>query len=339
MSNPDLEIESVLRRAPRPSPPAGLKETLLAGTAVVARNFTAATLSPSRPPPPTREGESGSAVLNGWSRIDNRSWLRRWWPALGPAAVSVACAVTLTVQRLEIKDIKQSRATLSSAIPTPAAEAALNQRGQPISLASPHPASQEEEIARLSDLTRQLSAEIALLEQIGRENTKLRAQIAEAQANTLGSDEIEAMKKAQERAMSIQCINNLKQIGLAVRMWALDNEDRFPTNFLCMSNELSTPKILVCPADTNRLVAPNFGSYTDGNCSYDLFAGSDREPNQVLSRCPIHGHIGLCDGSVQGEIARKHPDWLVEREGKLYLENVGGSGPQKAVNTPPTQQP
>jgi hypothetical protein len=48
--------------------------------------------------------------------------------------------------------------------------------------------------------------------------------------------------------------------------------------------------------------------------------GSDKEPTRVLSRCPIHGHIGLCDGSVQGELAKNHPDELVEREGKLYYD-------------------
>jgi hypothetical protein len=85
------------------------------------------------------------------------------------------------------------------------------------------------------------------------------------------------------------------------------------------------------------MVAPDFNSYTDANSSYDLFFGSDKEPNQVLLRCPIHGHVGLCDGSVQGEVASKHPDWLVQRDGKLYLENVGGSAGQKAVHAPPSQ--
>jgi hypothetical protein len=319
MTNPDLEIESMLRRAPRPVPPPGLKEALLSGASRIVRSGLVDQHSPSRQP----SVDAGTS----WSRVDNRSWLRRWWPALGPAAVSVACAVAITVQRLEVQDLNQSRATLSAAMPNASTESASGQRAQAVSTTMVHPATQEEEIARLSDLARQLSADIARLEQVSKDNAKLRAQISEAQANTISSDEIDAMKKAQERAMSVQCINNLKQVGLAVRVWALDNNDIFPTNFLCMSNELSTPKILVCPADTNRMVAPNFGSYTDANCSYDLFFGSDREPTQVLSRCPIHGHIGLCDGSVQSEIAKKHPDWLVERDGKLYLENVGGRPP------------
>ncbi len=74
------------------------------------------------------------------------------------------------------------------------------------------------------------------------------------------------------------CANNLKQTGLAFKTWALDNGDKFPmevastsggtlgatnagqlfTHFMVMSNELSTPKILVCPNDQRRTAAANF---------------------------------------------------------------------------------
>ncbi len=79
-------------------------------------------------------------------------------------------------------------------------------------------------------------------------------------------------KSARERQLRFQCINNLKQVGLAFRVWEGDHGDKYPmavseTNggtmefitgqnafrhFLAMSNELSTPKILVCPADWMR---------------------------------------------------------------------------------------
>jgi hypothetical protein len=92
-----------------------------------------------------------------------------------------------------------------------------------------------------------------------------------------------------------------------------------------MSNELHTAKVLLCPADTNRVAASNWASFTAANLSYDYLSPSatnavSDEPMRVLLRCPLHGHIGLCDGSVQGEVARKHPEWLVERDGKLYYE-------------------
>lgn len=77
------------------------------------------------------------------------------------------------------------------------------------------------------------------------------------------------------REPRIDCVNQLKQIGLAYRIWSNDHEDRFPwqvpisqgglvpepeqigTNFgefvhafLAISNELTVPKILVCTKDT-----------------------------------------------------------------------------------------
>src|SRR6266478_1671008 len=83
-------------------------------------------------------------------------------------------------------------------------------------------------------------------------------------------------------AQKINCINNLRQIGLACRTWALDHNDKFPvqvsitnggameivatgtafTAFEVMSNELSTPKILFCPQedDRKRIAADTFCS-------------------------------------------------------------------------------
>ncbi|HOC55731.1 MAG TPA: DUF4190 domain-containing protein [Verrucomicrobiota bacterium] len=137
-----------------------------------------------------------------------------------------------------------------------------------------------------------------------------------------------ALARAKDRAQRIQCANNMKQIGLAIRVWAIENEDSFPFNLstnrggtleLClpgsdgfdrntachyrvMSNELCTPKILVCPADTKKQAAFNFSSLQPGNVSYSLCSGtnvSEVNPSVVLAICPIHNNVLLCDGSVQ----------------------------------------
>jgi prepilin-type processing-associated H-X9-DG protein len=50
-------------------------------------------------------------------------------------------------------------------------------------------------------------------------------------------------------------------------------------NFVAMSNELSTPKILRCPADTNHVAAANFTTgFSDANISY--FFDLDVAPNK-----------------------------------------------------------
>jgi prepilin-type N-terminal cleavage/methylation domain-containing protein len=81
-----------------------------------------------------------------------------------------------------------------------------------------------------------------------------------------------ALAKAKAKAGRIKCVNNLKQAGLAFKVFAGDNDDRFPWDtvrgyvqnlpanvavevwryFEAMSNELSTAKVLLCPGDRVR---------------------------------------------------------------------------------------
>lgn len=95
----------------------------------------------------------------------------------------------------------------------------------------------------------------------------------------------------------INCASNLKQVGLAYRVWEGDNGDHYPmrgfTNelgvvevpkpsnmfryFQVMSNELSNPKVIICPADT-RTEATNFKVLSNTNLSY--FVGLDADETQ-----------------------------------------------------------
>src|SRR5260221_385104 len=106
-----------------------------------------------------------------------------------------------------------------------------------------------------------------------------------------------ALKPPTYHRSHINCINNLKQIGLSYRIWAGDNGDKYPmevsvTNggsmelvatgnvvacFQVMSNELSTPKLLICPEDTSRHYATNFSTDLAGKISY--FVGLDANTN------------------------------------------------------------
>jgi hypothetical protein len=227
------------------------------------------------------------------------------------------------VQQIEARGLRLSNEGLARQLAeeaTTAKRPASADRGQG-ETALAGAAAEGEEIARLKERVAELGTEVARLERLQAENETLRRQPVRAAGLT--EDEIAALAKAREKAQSISCINNLKQIGLAVRMWALHNKEVHPPNFLSMSNELNTPKILVCPAETNRPVAASFANYADENCSYEFLAPSAdfTEPQRVLTRCPIHGHIGLCDGSVQAEVAKRQPDRLVLRGNKLYLES------------------
>jgi prepilin-type processing-associated H-X9-DG protein len=96
----------------------------------------------------------------------------------------------------------------------------------------------------------------------------------------------------------VNCVNNLKQIGMSFQEWAGDNNRKYPfktfvtnggtmelnngrnawLNFLVMSNELPTPKVLICPKDKKHLPpASDFSSQLAGHISY--FVGLDANTN------------------------------------------------------------
>ena len=114
-----------------------------------------------------------------------------------------------------------------------------------------------------------------------------------------------ALAKAKSKAQSISCVNNLKQMGLAARIYATDNKDAFPPDFLSMKNELSVPRILICPADPNhalvaKLTWENFDP-TQSSYDYVTLGLNDTTPGlekKVLFRCRIHGNVCMGDGSV-----------------------------------------
>jgi prepilin-type processing-associated H-X9-DG protein len=91
---------------------------------------------------------------------------------------------------------------------------------------------------------------------------------------------IQARFKQQQRT----CVNNLKNVGLAFRIWSTDSSDDFPfqrsiedsgtrefTNvwqhFLTMSNELSEPRILICPTSSKN-PSRTWQTFSDQNISY-----------------------------------------------------------------------
>src|SRR5690242_7500971 len=85
------DIENILRNAPQPSAPAGLRERLYAQ-------------APRRPL---------SAPSKSLQRTESSAdWLRRWWPVIAPAAVSLASATVLTLQQSEIRRLNAMTPTV-----------------------------------------------------------------------------------------------------------------------------------------------------------------------------------------------------------------------------------
>ena len=108
-----------------------------------------------------------------------------------------------------------------------------------------------------------------------------------------------ALARAKEQAKLTECINNLKQVGIGLRLWSNDNDHLFQwrvdwteggslnapewiDHYRVASNELVTPKILVCPKDTVRVLAPDWLSIAGlDNVSY--FVGLSADEQQPLT--------------------------------------------------------
>ena len=107
-----------------------------------------------------------------------------------------------------------------------------------------------------------------------------------------------ALAMAKRKTSKISCANDLKEVGIAFRLWEGDNNDKYPmavslTNggameliatgnvtacFQVMSNEVNIPKILLCPEDTRRVLATNWSTLNNSNISY--FVGLDADTNR-----------------------------------------------------------
>src|SRR3954465_1486341 len=74
----------------------------------------------------------------------------------------------------------------------------------------------------------------------------------------------------ERRAESTSCGNYMCSICVAARTWAMDNADYLPSDFLSMSNEVSSPRILICPGDHSRRPAADWASFTSDQSSYEL---------------------------------------------------------------------
>jgi len=117
---------------------------------------------------------------------------------------------------------------------------------------------------------------------------------------------LSVMAIGQAKVEQINCLHQIRSIGLAMRLYSNDNNDVLPLDFLSLSNELSVPKILICPSDTQHTKATNWADFDPRrNVSYEFLHPGIAEsnlltaPQMILLRCPIHDNVCLGDGSWQ----------------------------------------
>ena len=300
----DKIIEEFLFKAPRPLAPAGLLKELQAEIA----------LPSAKQAPKARE----------W-----KNPLRRWFPALAFGVLMLSCALMIAVQASWSTNLKVQNDVLRAAtadLPQLREQHAALENAQADHDELVQLRKDNEEMHQLQKEVAQLRNLPAQIQQLQNENKRLAAAPA---PNANASNAASFFADAEAEAERIACVNNLKQIGLAMRVWAADNTNLYPTSLVVMSNELSTTKILICPNDTARqpYAGLSFQQFQDNMTSYKFTVQADdgkiEHPDCIVARCPIHHNYLLADGSVQ----QINPE-------KIHEVNIDGRWYLKPINDP-----
>ena len=104
----------------------------------------------------------------------------------------------------------------------------------------------------------------------------------------------------------VSCASNLKQVGVAFRLYANDHDGHYPMtlenaiggtkqftapretyrHFLAVGTELSSPHVLVCPEDSHKIKVPDFNTnftvFNNSNISYFIGLDADQTSANML---------------------------------------------------------
>jgi hypothetical protein len=129
-------------------------------------------------------------------------------------------------------------------------------------------------------------------------------------------------RPAKKMSSRIGCVNKLKQVGLGMRIYANDNNDKFPwqasttdsgsrefiglgqtfRHFQAASDQIGSPKILFCEKDPGRTPAMDWGpSFGTNNLSY--FVGLDAMQTNAQLILSGDRHLTFNGKSLSGVVS------------------------------------
>ena len=278
----DDTIEQLLRKAPRVPAPKALRDEL-------ERNIELPIPRPiikhQGPPAPT-------------------AWIRRWLPAMSFGVWFLVCSVVFAVQAVRISELREQSRIRQTAERSAAEQVQAAEKARAAATAELEQLKRDlTDVQRLRVEVDQLRAEAAELATLRAQNQQLRDELKAAGKLPVKPEE-DFFATASERATRIKCINNIKQVCLAARIWANDHgRDTLPNDYEAMKKELVDEKITFCPKDGVR---------------YEILSpgASELQPEIVYIRCLIHSNAGLTDGSAQ-QLSQMHQ--VVQRDGKWII--------------------
>ena len=177
-----------------------------------------------------------------------------------------------------------------------------------------------------------------------------------------------ALAKAKAKAARIKCASNLKQLGLAFKVFANDNDDRFPykvpaanyatmgayfntaangnhpatttaanqrvwAHMFVMSNELGSAKILMCPGDRNKL--NNMRSDFTGTAGTGYFVPTGTGDDTAIAAAPpfyaAQGKDSATSYIVSIDADEKQPNSSLSADRNFGIDPSGANSPNIAV--------
>jgi prepilin-type N-terminal cleavage/methylation domain-containing protein/prepilin-type processing-associated H-X9-DG protein len=166
-----------------------------------------------------------------------------------------------------------------------------------------------------------------------------------------------ALAKAKAKAQRIKCVNNLKNVGLSFRIFSTDNGDQYPMSvpaanggssdfnnlpagiylhFAALSNELSTPKIVVCPSDSrvesttfasNVVVSANTKNVIPFNSNKNVSYFVGIEADETRPQCWLSGDRNILDDVSNPQRLTTANAQIVKLGTNSTVTPAPGSGP------------
>ena len=270
-------IETILRHSPRVRTPAGLLEQLTHDIQLPERGIA-------------YQSDSSSASLH---------WIRRWLPALGFALWFLGCVIVLGIQASRMAELREQRRALEAAKALTARQAFAAETSRTAAKSELERLKKDwADVQRLRAELQQLRAEAQETADLRAQNSQLRDEL-KSQTAPPPKPEEDFFAMATLHAERTRCVNSLKRLGLAARIWANDSKtDVMP--------DRATLKAALSKLKTNEDETQNYQEDilfcpSDGVTSYEFVSpgATESRPEIIFSRCPIHNIYGLCDGSVQ----------------------------------------
>jgi len=209
----------------------------------------------------------------------------------------LACVIILAVQSTVISKLRSENEDLRAAASRTEEQTVRSPTDELTKLRADN-----DEVGKLRAEISQLQEQLKELSTLRAENQRLLAEVHALSAAAPPQDDF--VGKAAAKAELTKCIENMKHVCLAARIWSNEHGDIMPTEFREFEKELAT-RIPFCP-------------HGQGTTQYEIVSPGipETDPSVVYLRCPNHPAVALCDGSVQQIGTRK---LVVREDGKTVI--------------------